>query len=511
MDSEDWDGEPAMLYQYIHALSPTSGLLDMAHFCASLHSCSTQDEGILSDAVVCTTVADGVGFRHAPSHRVDSSASSPLVSKPLLVSLFACHSHSCACLPVTCLIDNSSQVGVLIRPSMAHTLGVPKEQWGKLEWPLRARGAFSSTVSSSTSVPSPDMPSTSLPSMTCSCYLNLSFESSNELFSFAHMRWVIGPESLCAPVILGQQFLAENRLVCDAKDRAIWSKITSYDLIHPDAPSRLPYRYSADNITKQNATFHALYDAHIARLGAALLPQQEPLAPHTTTEYILSDSIPDIDDLIQYRACLSHLEWLDTQFKAKHASVFGPIPHASNLPIDVLHCIDLKDTSATIRRCAYHTPKQYKAAFNTLLAENITSIRIQPSTLHFVSPSFLVNKPNGYKHLVIDHRQLNNNTVPDHFPMPLVDEILCDCVLGHIWGKLDMTATFHQTRTDLDLHQYYGVRERQASDISRERPIDQWASLFVQGTHVTSTLLSVPFPAPAELPTSRKCYLPLVR
>ena len=51
---------------------------------------------------------------------------------------------------------------------------------------------------------------------------------------------------------------------------------------------------------------------------------------------------------------------------------------------------------------------------------------------------------------VNDYRALNSNTVQDNFPLPRIDDILADCGKGKIFGKMDMTNSFFQTRVHPD-------------------------------------------------------------
>jgi hypothetical protein len=51
---------------------------------------------------------------------------------------------------------------------------------------------------------------------------------------------------------------------------------------------------------------------------------------------------------------------------------------------------------------------------------------------------------------VNDYHELNANTIRDNFPLPRVDDILADCAKGKIFGKLDMTNSFFQTRVHPD-------------------------------------------------------------
>jgi hypothetical protein len=53
-------------------------------------------------------------------------------------------------------------------------------------------------------------------------------------------------------------------------------------------------------------------------------------------------------------------------------------------------------------------------------------------------------------HWICDYWQLNANTIPDNFPLPLIDDILGDCGEGKIWATIDMTDSFFQTRMHPD-------------------------------------------------------------
>ena len=64
-----------------------------------------------------------------------------------------------------------------------------------------------------------------------------------------------------------------------------------------------------------------------------------------------------------------------------------------------------------------------------------------------LTPSFLIPKadPTVLPRWVNDYRALNENTVPDHYPLPRIETILSDCAKGSIWVKIDITNSFFQT------------------------------------------------------------------
>jgi len=70
----------------------------------------------------------------------------------------------------------------------------------------------------------------------------------------------------------------------------------------------------------------------------------------------------------------------------------------------------------------------------TLLYKGI----IQPSNSQWTFRAILVSKPGEAVRLCIDYRKLNKGTIPDKFPIPLIDDLLDRLGKSKIISVLDL-------------------------------------------------------------------------
>ena len=80
------------------------------------------------------------------------------------------------------------------------------------------------------------------------------------------------------------------------------------------------------------------------------------------------------------------------------------------------------------------------------LAELIRAGFIQPSKSPFGAPILFVKKKDGTMRMCVDYRALNNITVKNSYPLPLVDELFDRLQGARFFSKLDLRSGYHQIR-----------------------------------------------------------------
>ena len=76
----------------------------------------------------------------------------------------------------------------------------------------------------------------------------------------------------------------------------------------------------------------------------------------------------------------------------------------------------------------------------------IESGQIRPSTSPYGAMALIVRKKDGTARVVVDYRALNDQTIKNKYPLPLMDELFDRVVNAKIFSKLDLRTGFHQIR-----------------------------------------------------------------
>jgi len=102
------------------------------------------------------------------------------------------------------------------------------------------------------------------------------------------------------------------------------------------------------------------------------------------------------------------------------------------------HAIDLKP-GASMKNCSIYrlTPKEADA-LKEYISEHLKRGYIRPSKSPMASPFFFVDKKDGKLRLVQDYHTLNDVTVKNQAPLPLIPKLIDKLHNAHYYTKLDI-------------------------------------------------------------------------
>ncbi|KAL4379791.1 hypothetical protein GQ457_02G012610 [Hibiscus cannabinus] len=110
------------------------------------------------------------------------------------------------------------------------------------------------------------------------------------------------------------------------------------------------------------------------------------------------------------------------------------------------HKIPLVDERVVVKIPPYRYPVYQKDEIEKLTKEMLSTGVIRDSNSSFASLVVMVKKKDGGWRMCVDYRKLNQLTVKDKFPMPIIEELLDELESAKFFSKLDLRSGYHQIR-----------------------------------------------------------------
>ena len=110
------------------------------------------------------------------------------------------------------------------------------------------------------------------------------------------------------------------------------------------------------------------------------------------------------------------------------------------------HAITLVENAQPANSRPYRYSPLQKDEIERQVQEMLESGVIEHSMSPYAAPVLLVKKKDGTWRFCVDYRRLNDATVKNKFPLPIVDELLDELAGAAFFSKLDLRAGYHQIR-----------------------------------------------------------------
>ncbi|GBN03791.1 Retrovirus-related Pol polyprotein from transposon 17.6 [Araneus ventricosus] len=124
--------------------------------------------------------------------------------------------------------------------------------------------------------------------------------------------------------------------------------------------------------------------------------------------------------------------------------------HGRTFRTDLIFLPHAKGDHPPVASTPYRLSPKKKELLRTEIDKLLANDVIEECESPFAAPVVLVPKPNGDIRLCIDYRKLNAITIPDKYPLPLMDTLLHDAKSIAFMSTLDLKTGYHQIEVNPD-------------------------------------------------------------
>ena len=110
------------------------------------------------------------------------------------------------------------------------------------------------------------------------------------------------------------------------------------------------------------------------------------------------------------------------------------------------HAIKLEESKQPPFGPIYNLGPEELETLKTYIKINLANGFIRPSKSSAGAPIFFDRKPDGCLRLCVDYRSLNNITIKNQYPLPLIGESLDRLGRAKRFTQLDLTNAYHRMR-----------------------------------------------------------------
>jgi len=110
------------------------------------------------------------------------------------------------------------------------------------------------------------------------------------------------------------------------------------------------------------------------------------------------------------------------------------------------HAIDLKKMFKSQKGRIYPLFKHKREEVQKFVDDQLRKRYIRPSKFPQTSLVFFVGKKDGRKRIVMDYHSLNEQTIKNNYPLPLITDLIDNMGSKKVFTKMDLQCSFNNVR-----------------------------------------------------------------